>query len=399
MRTQARAALAGCAAAAALVTFTGQALAAGSGPAAHRAGPLTWSVVPSPNPGTANDDVFRGVTCLSGSDCTAVGFFTARKGSLRSETLAESWNGTKWSVVPSPSTGGSDYLTGVSCVSDSDCTAVGVHNLDNVAGTVKTLTESWDGTAWSVVPSPNSGKVDQLEGVSCVSGTDCVAVGFSRATPLASSQTLIESWDGTAWSVVPSPSLGTDDTLNSVSCLSASDCTAVGFYDAANDLDIALIESWDGSTWSVVPSPSTGISDDLNSVDCVTATDCVATGQAFPNGVGATLIESWDGTAWSVVPGPSIRGTFDSLDGVSCVSATDCTAAGSANKNSLIESWDGTSWSKVPSHNPSPGFNSLLGISCPSATFCTAVGAGTITGPVSSSQTLVESGTSPATAK
>jgi hypothetical protein len=42
-------------------------------------------------------------------------------------------------------------------------------------------------------------------------------------------------WDGSVWSIVTSPSPGTiDDALFSVSCVSVSDCVAVGYTDTGN---------------------------------------------------------------------------------------------------------------------------------------------------------------------
>src|SRR2546427_1585311 len=68
---------------------------------------------------------------------------------------------------------------------------------------------------------------NDLYDVSCVSVTFCVAVGGYRAP--GEFRTLIESWDGRAWHIVPSPRPG-DSGLNGVSCVSVTSCTAVGFY-------------------------------------------------------------------------------------------------------------------------------------------------------------------------
>ena len=66
----------------------------------------------------------------------------------------------------------------------------------------------------------------RLSRVSCTSVTACTAVGFAAST----SGTLIESWDGTTWSVASSPSKGSGSSLADVSCLPAATCTAVGAY-------------------------------------------------------------------------------------------------------------------------------------------------------------------------
>jgi hypothetical protein len=108
---------------------------------------------------------------------------------------------------------------------------------------------------WSVVPSPNPSAADvSLQGVSCLSATNCTAVGVSATG--ATSQTLVESWNGTAWSIVasPNPSGNPDSSLNGVSCLSATNCTAVGA--TGNGSQGTLVESWNGTAWSIVASPT-----------------------------------------------------------------------------------------------------------------------------------------------
>ena len=67
----------------------------------------------------------------------------------------------------------------------------------------------------------------RLSRVSCTSVTACTAVGF------AASGTLIESWDGTTWSVASSPGKGSGSGLAGVSCLPAATCTAVGAYTSS----------------------------------------------------------------------------------------------------------------------------------------------------------------------
>ena len=38
----------------------------------------------------------------------------------------------------------------------------------------------WDGTEWSVVASPNASNDNGLDSVSCVSTTECVTVGYTE---------------------------------------------------------------------------------------------------------------------------------------------------------------------------------------------------------------------------
>jgi hypothetical protein len=256
----------------------------------------SWSVVPSPTAGTAGSFLY-GVSCASATACTAVGFYYT---SGARWTLVESWNGTSWSVVPSPSPATDNYLNGVSCVSATACTAVGEHNDYKPGIGYKALIESWNGTSWSVVPSPNHSFGDTLDGVSCVSATACTATGdyLTRNIGTGSkSKTLVESWNGTSWSVVPSPRPGISSVLYGVSCVSAAACTAVGYHATSNSgPDKTLVESWNGTSWAVVLSPSPGIRSVLDTVSCASATACTAAGDRTNSKVhDKTLIES--GTA------------------------------------------------------------------------------------------------------
>jgi hypothetical protein len=137
---------------------------------------LTWAIVPSANVHVL-DNTFQGISCPSASACTAVGYYQGRR--AVGKTLIESWNGTAWSIVPSPSKPSHNILQDVSCSSASACTAVGYSYGPH--SEPKTLIESWNGTSWSIVPSPSPGPrlgQDYLDSVSCPSASFCTAVGF-----------------------------------------------------------------------------------------------------------------------------------------------------------------------------------------------------------------------------
>ena len=120
-----------------------------------------------------------------------------------------------------------------------------------------TLAEHWNGHKWRVVPSPSPGGADNiLLAVAAVSAHDVWAVGSFVVSGFGPSQTLIEHWNGTSWSVVASPSPGTDNGLKGAAIISGADIWAVGFTATSNFVDQTLIEQWNGSSWSVVPSPS-----------------------------------------------------------------------------------------------------------------------------------------------
>jgi hypothetical protein len=354
------------------------------------------------SPDTTNANYPNGVSCVSSGACRAVGGYVNVNGVERA--LAESWNGTAWSMTPIPNRGmASNVLNGVSCVSASFCEAVGY--AVSATNVMQTLVETWNGTTWSIASSPNSGTgTNLLAGVSCVSTSFCEAVGYAVNTSNVI-QTLIETWNGTSWTVVTSANTGTGtNTLAGVSCVTASNCEAVGGSTAASGVTQTLIESWNGTAWSLATSPNSGTGANLlNDVACKSAGSCVAVGYAINSGgVIQTLAETWNGTSWSLATSPNSGAGNNSLYGVSCGTPTSCKAVGYVVNASnviqtLVESWNGASWSITSSPDAGTGANALYGVSCGAASACKAVGSFVNTSGVT--QTLLESwnGTSWAT--
>ncbi len=105
-------------------------------------------------------------------------------------TLAESWNGSTWTVATTPNrTPRNDNLQAVSCVNSSNCVAAGFWQSSASDG--KTLIESWNGSRWSDVGSPDPGADNQLHGVACTATTNCEAVGYTGNGSLVSDKTLV----------------------------------------------------------------------------------------------------------------------------------------------------------------------------------------------------------------
>src|SRR5213082_3404147 len=127
---------------------------------------------------------------------------------------------------------------------------------------------------WSVVPSPNGSSSSNLSGVAAVSANDIWAVG-SSGNQMSGAQTLIEHWNGTSWSVVTSANPGSIyNTLYGVTAISATNVWAVGYYVNTTGVTQTLIEHWNGTSWSVVKSPSpASMNNELFSVAAVSATN------------------------------------------------------------------------------------------------------------------------------
>jgi hypothetical protein len=282
--------------------------------------------------------------------------------------------GTAWSVAPSPNAGSvDDELRGVGAASATDTWAVG-SSVDAATGKTRTLTQHWDGSAWTMLPSPyRASNANVLRATVAISGSDVWAVGAST-TPVHVSNTLTEHWGGSAWKIVPSADAGgpANGELWGVAASSARDVWAVGSY--ANGPDRTLIEHWNGSRWTLVPSPNEGASPNrLLAVAAVGPNDVWAVGNFGEEGLEQTLVEHWNGSAWTVVPSPNVGADNNRLKAVTAVSANDVWAVGYAGLGTLVEHWDGATWRVVASPNPS-SIADLAGIAAVSATDVWAVG-------------------------
>ena len=322
------------------------------------------------------------VSCVTSSLCTAVGWdFNPEGGFTGPQTLAEEWNGTTWTQEAMPTfTGGTAQLNSVSCTSATECLAVGSMN-------GQALAESWDGSTWTVqtTPDPSGAESSSLAGISC-SGTDsCDTVGsYSTST---GNFAFAESWDGTTWTLetTPAPAGAASSALSGISCdtgtgSGSGTCTAVGDFDSGTG-SLTLTDSWDGTAWTVDPSPDPAVSQStsLTGVSCIADGACQAVGSETAGGVSEPISESSTGSTWS--PGDLRYPGFgtESLSGITCETAIECQAVGSFQGQNLAEGWNGSGWSLESTpiewvHGYIQVPSTLYSVSCPSSSMC--VGAG-----------------------
>jgi hypothetical protein len=168
---------------------------------AHHFDGTHWTAYSLPDVGV-QENVLLAVSMPSPNDAWAVGYYV--DGKFKQKTLIEHFDGREWSVVPSPNPGKlQNILFGVASISDSDVWVVG--EAQNTNGDWHALTEHWDGWSWSVVPAANPGLTgNQLYAVKAIASDNVYAVG-QRADTGFPNKALIEHWNGTAWKVVPGP--------------------------------------------------------------------------------------------------------------------------------------------------------------------------------------------------
>src|SRR6516225_3734510 len=337
---------------------------------------LTNSLVVVPNPPDAGESLV-GVAAVAANDIWGVAsneFIDPTTGAIDTQPLAEHFNGTSWSVVSTPlvASGGPIPPTakfyGVAAAASNDVWAVGFRFGPNNPDNGESLIENWNGSSWSVVPSPTSTVENtSLKAVAAISPSNVWAVGGNAGN------VLVEHFDGKNWSVVHSPVFG------------SGEATAIS-ADSANDiwvLDGGTFLHFDGTKWSSVAS-AIGNPTENTSVTALSPTNVWAvgtvvagrTGGRHPTTIAKAAIEHWDGTSWSIVASPNPNpGGSSSLDGIAAISANDIWAVGGIGlPKTLTEHWDGTSWSIIPSPSPAANQNQLFAVTALSDGTVAAVG-------------------------
>jgi RHS repeat-associated protein len=311
----------------------------------------TWSGMSSPNDWDNSDaDWFSQVSCANASFCVATGahvycYVVNGFCTYYYLPIAATWNGTSWSLmtIPSITTNSNSVLWGVSCVSSSECVAVG--NFEDATTSTWYDVLEWNGGSW-VEEDPVAYATSFLWGAECQNVTSCIAVGGQYG---GDGMGEIEQENAGTWSIVSSPAA----SVRGVRCVTASFCMAVGY----NGSDTTFTDEWNGSAWNPVSAPNPGTTDELFTIDCATTSMCFAGGE-YSSSYSSGIIESWNGTAWSVASTPSITPLGTDFEGMSCVNANFCIAAGwyeyapgggSCNNcqlyGTLLDDWNGSSWS------------------------------------------------------
>ena len=309
---------------------------------------------------TAPSATFTAVSCASAGNCTAAGYFSNADGAYEAFTMT-STDGDWGQATPAEyddgvlqSTPPEAFFNSVSCASAGNCTAVG--RFRNADGYFEAFTMTSTDGDW--------GQATRAE----------FQDGRQRIPP--------------------------DAVFNSVSCGSAGNCTAVGqFKNALGNTEAFTMTSTDGDWGQATPAEfDDGVQNDspdavFTAVSCASAGNCTAAGY-FSNPAGAYeafTMTSTDGDWGQATPAEFDDGVLQStppdvyFNSVSCGSAGNCTAVGFfrnvdlGNEAFTMTSTDGD-WGQatpaefadeVQNNSPDAAFNS---VSCASAGNCTAVG-------------------------
>jgi hypothetical protein len=310
-----------------------------------------WEIVPSPNLGD-QQNALKAVFTLSANDIWAVGEYNSGVPPFQTgrRTLAMHWDGSTWQIIPSPN----PSWSGLDLATFEDVVAVNANNVWFVGysedfGSLRsnTLIAHWDGAHWRAVLSPNPAGINlpnKLFAAAAVSANNIYAVGSMSMDD----QALILNYNGSRWNVVNN-ACGTG--LRGITAISASDIWAVG--------DTTICH-FDGTAWTVVPSPQPRpeyyeISYPLQDIVAVSPTDIWAVGARILDYgqyiVHLSIFEHWNGSQWTLMDPPLAQ----ILYGVEAVASNDVWAAGTTGSQAVVLHWNGASWTSEVLPNPGNG--------------------------------------------
>jgi hypothetical protein len=348
---------------------------------------------------TGGDALVGSVSCASAGNCSAGGFYTESFSHQQAFVVSQasgSWGPAQ--EVPGTAalnTGGYAAINSVSCASAGNCSAGGFYtgNSGNQEAFVVSQVNGTWGKAKEVPGTAALNTVNaQITSVSCASAGNCSAGG----TYLTTVQTpfVVSQVHGTWGKAKRIPgSHGPEGIVNSVSCASAGNCSAGGTYSSRSGQMLAFVISQAHGTWGtakVVPAPGSGGSGNVLGVSCASAGNCSADGYYYDrSGHREAFVVSQVNGTWGTakeIPGTAAlnQGGSAQPGGLSCGSAGNCTAGGyyfdsSGHSQAFVVSQVNGTWGKA---KQVPGIATLgtgLGaditsVSCASAGNCSAGG-------------------------
>ena len=336
----------------------------------------------------------QSISCASAGNCSAVGVYDSFSHNIQGLLLTES--GGSWSVglqasLPDGAIS-AGRLPSVSCASVGNCTAVGFFNDANGDTHSMLLTEkagTWANGIEPSLPADAAGTAGAtVVSVSCASAGDCTAVGDYRARSGERGLLLTET-DG-KWMAVrallPKDAPWPRATfLDSVSCASAGNCGAVGFYGSNGLLLTERAGTWSRGVRAVLPADAEPGLTEINAVSCASPGDCSAVGtyeDRSYNTQGLLLTEAAGNWGSGAEVQSAITGLNETeLDSVSCASPGNCSAVGTDGSDSvgLLLAETAGRWSlgtdtRLPANASANHVSRLFSVSCPAPGNCSAVG-------------------------
>ena len=268
-------------------------------------------------------------------------------------------------------------LVGVSCITTSFCIAVGYAYFSG-GSTYTSLIEQWNGTAWSVVQGTVAPTSDNyLEGVSCTSTTFCMAgggVGNSSMLPTSNS--------GTARRGRQRPSILPPEPPARISTRFPvrlpQSCMAVGTENVGHSTPFA--EQWNGSAWAATSVPAVSLAGIRTRRAC-RAQDHLSAPPSAGN-ADVNVVNTWNGSSWALARSPRRREEAASSESAASAQRRARRWATAVRQGSAPQAltWDGQTWTEAttPAGPPSSTATEYNAVDCVTDWACVAAGGSTV---------------------
>jgi pimeloyl-ACP methyl ester carboxylesterase len=186
---------------------------------------ISWSIVPTPSAIATNVMGLTAMCALQDGEIWASGYSSGNSWVVH-------YDGSQWTVTQF------SWLGKLVC---SSPTSVWGLEIGNYPGNPQHVYH-YDGNTWSSFSTSN-GNQNSHQGLAVLSDTDIWTVGGYYDSTLT--HTLTEHYDGTQSTVIPSPDFSgaTGDNLTAVSAISTTDVWAVGYYTNSQG-EYTLIEHY-----------------------------------------------------------------------------------------------------------------------------------------------------------
>ena len=387
---------------------------------------------PSKAPSHVNPAVqLQALSCASTGNCGAIGSYDDGLGDSQGLLATESHGKWQRAVEAVPPAGAAvepfkladgGGLVDISCPADGRCAAVGRYTDSRRTDHGVLFSETHGRWGRGVrlrlpdnalaPPKPKSSAVDLLglDGISCSTAGNCVAVGSYETTAEVWEAMIVVQrhghWTRAVQAPLPAgaPIAAQDALLLSVTCNRLGQCAAAGAYVDRLGRQQSLLVTGTPGSWAAAPTPAapSDANSDPNvvpsSIACAGTGVCAAVGtyiNPLQNSLGLLLSESggqWSGGTGATLPANAApAGTVGDqtvvLASVACPQAGVCTSVGwyydnYENSQGLLVTQNGNTWEPgvevtLPS-NAVEGiekqFAGLDWISCASVGNCLATG-------------------------
>jgi hypothetical protein len=356
---------------------------------------------------TGNDAALSSISCASAGNCSAGGTYLLA--SAFEEAFVVNETGGVWGDAEEvPGTGtlnakGWGSVSSVSCSSAGNCSAAGGYRDASSKFQVFVVDET-SGTWGQAAEVPgfatlNAGGSASADSISCSSAGNCSASGLYTDGAGHTQAFVVKETSGTWGDAEEIPGTATLNagnliTVSSLSCGSAGNCSAGGYFTDGSATKQAYVVNETGGIWGDAEKvPGTGTLNaqgyaTTTSVSCSAAGDCSAGGY-YKDGSGHfdAFVVTESGGTWGnaeQVPGSAGLTAFAILNSLSCSSPGNCSAGGyysdaSGHQQVFVVDESGGTWGdaeEVPgTATLNAGGNATLGaISCSRGGACSAGG-------------------------